>query len=63
MVCEYGDPAVKLHEILSRLGLAQMEISVRTKEPWGGFTVLDLLTTEALVLLGFRIMHQLFYHS
>ena len=30
----------------------------QTKSQWGWFTVLDILTTEALVLLGFNIMHQ-----
>ena len=31
--------------------------------PWGRFTVLDLLTTKALVLLGFSIMRQWLHHS
>ena len=43
---------------MSTLGLAQMETPDNTKSPWGGFTVLDLLTTKALVLLGFTIIHQ-----
>ena len=35
----------------------------KTKSPWGGFTVLDLLTTKDIVLLGFRNMHQWLHHS
>ena len=31
---------------MSRLGLVQMETPDKTKSPWGGFTVLDLLTTK-----------------
>ena len=41
----------------SRLGLAQMETPDKIKLLCGGFTGLDLLTTNALVLLGFSIMH------
>ena len=43
---------------MSSLWLAWMETPDMTKSPWGGFTVLDLLTTNALVLLGFSFMHQ-----
>ena len=42
----------------SRLGLALMKTTHKTKSPWGGFTVLDQLTTKDLVLLGFSIMPQ-----
>ena len=35
---------------MSRLGLHQMEITDKTKSPWGGFTVLDHLSTKVLVL-------------
>ena len=48
---------------MSRLGLAQMESPDRTKSPLGGFTGLDLLTTKALVLLGFSNMHQWLHPS
>ena len=47
----------------SRLGPAQMEIRVKTQSPWGGFRVPDLLTTKALVLFGFSIMHQCLHIS
>ena len=53
-----GEPAVKLHAKNVWLGLAQTETLYKTKSPLGGLTVLDLLTTKALVLLGFSIMHQ-----
>ena len=42
---------------ISRLGLAQTKTTDKTKSQWGGFTVLDLLTTKALVLSGFGIVH------
>ena len=48
---------------MSRLGPARIETPDKTKSPWGGFTALDLLTTKALVLLGFSIMHQWLHHS
>ena len=35
-----------------------METRDKAKSPWGGFTVLDLLTNKALILLRFNIMHQ-----
>ena len=38
---------------MSRLALPQMETADKTKSPWGGLTVLDLLTTKAFVLFGF----------
>ena len=41
--------AFKLHAELSnraRLGLAQIETPDKTKSPWGGRRVLDLLTTK-----------------
>ena len=56
MVIE-GEPAVKHHARMSRFGLEQMETPDKTKSPLGGFIFLDLLTTNALVLLGFSIMH------
>ena len=31
---------------------------VRMETPWLGFTVMDVLSTKDLVLLGFRIMLQ-----
>ena len=43
---------------IATLGLAQMETPDKTTSPWGGFTVLDLLTTKALVLLGISTVHQ-----
>ena len=48
---------------MSRLGVTSIETPDKTKSPWGGLTVLDLLTTKALVLLGFIIMHQWWHHS
>ena len=48
---------------ISTLGLAQMETVERIKSSWGGFTVQNLLTTKALVLWGFSIMHQRWHHS
>ena len=47
---------------MSRLGLARKETPDKTKSPWRGLTVLDLLTTKALVFLGFSIMHQWLHH-
>ena len=46
-----------------KLGLAQMETPEKTKSPWEGFTVLDLLTTKELISLGFIIMYQWLHHS
>ena len=43
---------------MSRLGPALMETPDKTKSPWGGLTVLDLLTTKALVLIGFSVVHK-----
>ena len=45
-----GEPAVKFRalyviSICARMGLAQMEITYKTKSDWGGLTVLNLLTT------------------
>ena len=50
---------------MSRLGLAQTEGNPdKTKSTRGGLTVLDLLTTKAVVLLGFSIIiHQWLHHS
>ena len=42
-----GELAIKLHAENVEVGLAQMETLDKTKSPWGGFTVLDLLTTNA----------------
>ena len=53
-----GEPAVKLHTKNVELGLAQMENPDKTKSSLGGFTVLDLLTIKALVLLLFSIIDQ-----
>ena len=53
-----GELPVKLHAKEVEVALARMETPDLTKSPWGGFTVLDLLLTKALVLLGFSIMHQ-----
>ena len=57
-----GEPAVKLHAKNIKVG-TQMETPDKIKSPWGGLTVLDLVTTKALVLLGFHIMHQWLHHS
>ena len=46
-----------------RLGLARIETPDMAKSPWGEFTVLDLLMTNALVLLGLSIIHQWLHHS
>ena len=51
-------PAVKPYSTNVELGLAQMETPDKTKSLCGEFTVLDLLTTEALVLLHFSLVHQ-----
>ena len=44
-----GELAVKLHA---------KDVEVGAKSPWGLLTVLDQLTTKALVLFGFSIVHQ-----
>ena len=49
---------VKLHAKDVEVGTSPIGIPDKTKSPWGWFTVLDLLTTKALVLLGFSITHQ-----
>ena len=46
-----GELAVKLH---AKDVEVWTKISNKTKSPWGGLTVLDLLTNNALVLLGLR---------
>ena len=46
------DLEVNLHAKDVELGLARIETPHKTKSPWGGLTVLDLLTTKAMVLLG-----------
>ena len=48
----------KLHVTNIDLGQAQMETLDKTKSPLGEFTVLDILTTKAIVLLGFSFMNQ-----
>ena len=50
--------AVKLHAKNVEVGLTVMETPDKTKSQLRGFTVLDLLTTKALVLLGFSNIHQ-----
>ena len=52
-----GELVVKLHAKDVEVGLARIETTDKTKSPWGGLTVLDLLTIKALVLLGFSIIH------
>ena len=52
-----GEPAVILHAKNIEVGTSANGNSRQTKSPWGGFTVLNLLTSKALVLLGFSIMH------
>ena len=42
---------------MSRLRLARIETTDKTKPPWGVFTDRYLQSTKALVLLGFSIMH------
>ena len=51
-------PAVKLHNKNIEVLTCANGNPDKTKSQWGGFTVLDLLTTKALVLLGFSIMQQ-----
>ena len=41
--------------------IARIQTPDKTKSAW--LTVMNLLTTKALVLLGFSIMHQLLQHS
>ena len=53
-----GEPAVKLHAKNIEVGTSANGNPRQPKSPRGGFTVLDLLTTKALDLLGFSIMHQ-----
>ena len=56
MVLE-GELGIKLHkndEVVTSANGNPRQDQVTT----GGFTVLDLLTTKALVLLGFSILHQ-----
>ena len=45
-----GELAVKLHAKDIEVGTARIETPDKTKSPWGGLTVLDLLT---FVLLAF----------
>ena len=47
---------------MSTSGLARIETPDKTKSPFGGLKVLDLLTTNGLVLLGFSIMHHWLHH-
>ena len=42
-----GEPAVKLHAKNIEVGTSANETPDKTKSPWGGFTVLDLLTIKA----------------
>ena len=42
---------------MPRLGIARKQSPDKVTSPWGAFTILDLQTTIALVLLGFSIMH------
>ena len=44
-----GELAVKLHVKDVEVGTSKTQD--KTKSPWGGLTVLDLLKTKALVLL------------
>ena len=53
-----GKLAVKLHANYVEVGTSSVRIPRQTKSPLGGLTVLDLLATKVLVLLGFSIMHQ-----
>ena len=43
--------AVKHHAKDVEVGLARIETPDKTESPWEEFTVLDLLTTKAFVLL------------
>ena len=53
-----GELAVKICAKDVEVGtIAKMETPDKTKSIWARFTVLDLLTTEDLVL-GFSIIHQ-----
>ena len=53
-----GEPAVKLPAKNVKGGTSANGNPDKTKSTRGGLAVLDLLTTKALVLLGFSIMHQ-----
>ena len=57
MVIE-GEPAVEHHTKNVEIGTSANGNPRQDQSPWEGFTVLDLLTTKVLVLLGFSIMHQ-----
>ena len=67
------EPAVKLHAKNDRVGTSANGTSAGLglaqpspwwlASPWGGLTLLDLLTTKALVLLGFSILHEWLHHS
>ena len=48
-----GDLAVKLHANDVNIKTSANGNPDKTTSPWGGFTVLGLLTTKALVLFGF----------
>ena len=50
--------SVKLHAKSVEVGISTYGTPDKTESQWGGFTVLILRTTKALVLLGFSIMHQ-----
>ena len=52
-----GDPTVNLYAKNIEVGTSTNGNPRQDKSPWGGFRVLDLLTTKALVLLIFSIMH------
>ena len=49
--------AVKLHAKDVEVRTSVDKTPDNTKSPWGVFTVLELLTKKALILLGFSIMH------
>ena len=55
--------AVKRQAKDDDVGLARIENPAKTKSPWGGLTVLDLLTPIVLVLLGCSIIRQRLHHS
>ena len=53
-----GEPAVKFHSKNIEVGTSANGNPRQDQVTMGGYTVLDLLTTKALVLLGFSITHQ-----
>ena len=56
-----GEPAVKLYAKNVKVETSANENPRQDQVTMG--RVLDLLTTKALVLLGFNIMHQRLHHS